>query len=67
VCLNTTMIAIGQTSAEVEPLPDGTARKRAYVTPQLEKLGTIRELTLGTGMNGDFDATQPPGQNKSRI
>ena len=50
-----------------EPItPDEqTLRKRAYVRPQLERLGTIRELTQGSGKNGQFDQSHPPGQNKS--
>ncbi|HEV7920549.1 MAG TPA: lasso RiPP family leader peptide-containing protein [Thermoanaerobaculia bacterium] len=42
-------------------------RRRKYVPPTLEKLGTIRELTRGLGMNNNFDGSNPPGQNKSRL
>lgn len=41
--------------------------KRKYVTPKLERLGTIRDLTRGLGQNNDFDGAHPPGQNKSRL
>lgn len=41
--------------------------KRPYVAPKLEKLGTIRDLTQGPGMQGQFDNTNPPGQNKSTL
>jgi hypothetical protein len=43
----------------------GKPLKRAYVTPKLERLGTIRELTHGLGSNNQFDGGHPPGQNKS--
>jgi hypothetical protein len=39
--------------------------KRPYTPPKLERLGTIRELTRGLGMNNTFDGANPPGQNKS--
>ena len=42
-----------------------TPPKREYVPPTLERLGTIRDLTQGAGKNGQFDASHPPGQNKS--
>jgi hypothetical protein len=41
--------------------------KREYIAPKLEKLGTIRDLTRGTGMAGAFDSQNPPGQNKSSL
>jgi hypothetical protein len=47
------------------PQPGG--RRRKYVPPTLEKLGTIRELTRGLGMSATFDGATAPGQNKSRI
>jgi hypothetical protein len=40
-------------------------RKREYVPPRLERLGTIRELTRGAGKNNILDGSHPPGQNKS--
>lgn len=43
------------------------SKKREYVPPRLEKLGTIRDLTRGAGDNNNFDGSHPPGQNKSRI
>lgn len=43
----------------------GKPLKREYVTPKLERLGTIRELTRGPGSNNQFDGGHPPGQNKS--
>jgi hypothetical protein len=42
-------------------------KKREYVPPRLEKLGTIRDLTRGAGQMNNFDNEHPPGQNKSRI
>ena len=42
-------------------------RKSDYIAPKLEKLGTIRDLTRGSGREGAFDTTNPPGLNKSRI
>ncbi len=47
--------------------PGNPSRKREYVAPRLEKLGTIRELTRGVGSMNQFDGSHPPGQNKSRI
>ncbi|HEX6640634.1 MAG TPA: lasso RiPP family leader peptide-containing protein [Thermoanaerobaculia bacterium] len=44
-----------------------TAPRREYVPPKLERLGTIRDLTQGLGMNGDRDSEHPPGQNKSLL
>jgi hypothetical protein len=49
--------------AESENIP----RKREYVTPKLERLGTIGDLTRGEGANNQFDGSHPPGQNKSII
>jgi hypothetical protein len=46
---------------------ENTPRKREYVKPKLERLGTIGELTRGEGANNQFDGTHPPGQNKSII
>ena len=46
---------------------ENTTRKREYVTPKLERLGTIGELTRGEGSNNQFDGSHPPGQNKSII
>lgn len=44
----------------------GSAEKRRqYVVPKLERLGTIRELTMGLGMAGKLDNEHPPGLNKS--
>lgn len=43
------------------------AAKRPYVSPKLEKLGTIRDLTRGPGNNNNFDGSHPPGQNKSLL
>lgn len=56
----------------MNPQDDGSrlpaaAPKREYVPPKLERLGTIRELTHGTGKVANFDATHPPGQNKSAL
>jgi hypothetical protein len=45
-----------------EPSP-----KRKYATPKMERLGTIRDLTEGAGMNNRFDGGSPPGQNKSLL
>lgn len=39
--------------------------RRQYIVPKLERLGTIRELTMGLGMAGQRDNEHPPGQNKS--
>jgi hypothetical protein len=40
--------------------PSGTdARKQAYVTPRLEYLGDIRDLTLGTTPGIGDSATDP--------
>jgi hypothetical protein len=44
-----------------------TLKKRPYVPPKLEKLGTIRDLTRGAGSMNNFDNENPPGLNKSRI
>lgn len=41
--------------------------RREYVPPKLERLGTIRDLTRGAGVNNNFDGSHPPGQNKSRL
>jgi hypothetical protein len=41
--------------------------RREYVPPKLERLGTIRDLTQGSGSKNNFDNTHPPGQNKSAI
>lgn len=41
--------------------------KREYAPPKLERLGTIRDLTQGTGSKNNFDSTHPPGQNKSAL
>ena len=50
------------------PDPEAPQREmREYVKPKLERLGTIRDLTRGPGMQGDNDNDHPPGQNKSRI
>jgi len=38
-----------------------------YVKPKLERLGTIRDLTRGTGKVDNFDNEHPPGQNKSHV
>ncbi len=46
---------------------ENTPRKREYVPPKLERLGTIGELTRGAGSNNQFDCSHPPGQNKSII
>jgi hypothetical protein len=49
------------------PAADGIkpTKKRPYVPPKLEKLGTIRDLTRGAGQNNKFDGGHPPGHNKS--
>jgi hypothetical protein len=52
---------------EGQPVSSPPPVKRKYVPPTLEKLGTIRELTRGLGMNNNFDGSNPPGQNKSRL
>ena len=49
---------------DVEPRTDAKP-KREYVAPKLERLGTIRDLTRGLGVNNQFDGGHPPGQNKS--
>lgn len=49
--------------AEVPP-PRNVPR---YVRPTLERLGTIRDLTRGTGKKDNFDNEHPPGQNKSHV
>jgi hypothetical protein len=41
--------------------------RRVYVPPKLERLGTIRDLTQGSGQSSRFDNTHPPGQNKSAL
>lgn len=41
------------------------SRKREYIPPKLERLGTIRDLTHGRGKDGQRDNDHPPGQNKS--
>ena len=48
-----------------EERPQRAGQKREYVPPTLEKLGTIRDLTHGSGSKMEFDNTHPPGQNKS--
>jgi hypothetical protein len=40
-------------------------KRRQYIAPALERLGTIRELTMGLGMAGKLDNEHPPGLNKS--
>jgi hypothetical protein len=40
-------------------------KKRPYVPPYLERLGSIRDLTTAQGMSGSMDNEHPPGQNKS--
>jgi hypothetical protein len=52
--------------AEAE-IPELSRGKREYVKPTLERLGTIRDLTRGSGKSGGFDDEHPPGQNKSRV
>lgn len=47
--------------------PPSDRRRRKYVPPTLEKLGTIRELTRGAGQDRNFDGSNPPGLNKSRL
>jgi hypothetical protein len=42
-------------------------QRRQYIVPTLERLGTIRELTMGLGMAGQKDSEHPPGQNKSIV
>lgn len=47
---------------------DGASpQKRPYVAPKLETLGSIRELTRGSGMSGNPDTVHPPGLNKSAV
>ncbi len=46
---------------------ENASEKREYVPPKLERLGTIRDLTHGTGKTANFDNTHPPGQNKSLL
>ena len=41
--------------------------KREYKPPKLERLGTIRDLTHGSGQSQRFDNSHPPGQNKSAL
>ena len=48
-------------------VPGQPREKREYVKPALERLGTIRDLTRGSGKQGGFDDEHPPGQNKSRV
>lgn len=52
-------------SRPAEAIESPAPRKREYVPPRLERLGTIRELTRGLGQNNQFDGGHPPGQNKS--
>lgn len=47
--------------------PRKSEKKREYIAPKLETLGTIRDLTRGPGDNNNFDGAHPPGQNKSRF
>jgi len=44
-----------------------TSKRREYVPPKLERLGTIRDLTRGAGQSSRFDNDHPPGQNKSAL
>ena len=53
--------------SDERPAESESSRKRPYVAPKLERLGTIGELTHGLGSNDDFDGSHPPGQNKSII
>jgi hypothetical protein len=46
---------------------ENAPKKRPYVPPRLERLGTIRDLTQGSGQSSNFDNTHPPGQNKSAL
>jgi hypothetical protein len=53
-----------------DPAPSGVRApipRRDYVPPKLERLGTIRDLTQGLGMNKQFDGGSIPGQNKSTL
>ena len=51
--------------ADAEEGSSQSRERREYVKPRLERLGTIRDLTRGTGKNASFDNEHPPGQNKS--
>jgi hypothetical protein len=44
---------------------ENASSKREYKPPKLERLGTIRDLTHGSGKDGDRDQVHPPGLNKS--
>lgn len=48
-----------------EGLPKAGSAKRPWVTPRLERFGTIADLTRGAGQNDIMDGGHPPGQNKS--
>ena len=50
-----------------EEKPPQSEPRREYVAPKLERLGTIRDLTHGTGQKQNFDNEHPPGQNKSIV
>ena len=51
----------------VPPVSGGSSKKRHYIAPKLERLGTIREMTQGLGMAGTLDNEHPPGLNKSTL
>lgn len=52
--------------SQVPPVSGGS-KKRHYIGPKLERLGTIREMTRGLGMAGTLDNEHPPGLNKSTL
>lgn len=41
------------------------APKKAYTPPRLERFGTVRDLTLGTGNKKTYDGSGPQGHNKT--
>jgi hypothetical protein len=60
------MVSANDGECSPESIATPTA-KRPYTPPKLERLGTIRELTRGLGMQHLFDGATAPGQNKSAL
>jgi hypothetical protein len=56
-----------QEQEAVGPSARPAPKRRVYDPPKLERLGTIRDLTQGLGMNNAFDGGHSPGQNKSTL
>lgn len=50
-------------TVEHEDKPRG--KKKSYTSPRLERFGTVRELTLGTGNKKGADGAPPYGNNKT--